>query len=390
MNTVYEEKQEKKFTKTFDVSNYEILTDDGFKDLVSLHETIPYQVFELKLSNGYALDCADDHIVFDESMNEIFVKDLKPGDKVITDEGIIDVVSNEETDRIENMYDFELVEGSDRRYFTNGILSHNTELAKQIAKNLFDSEDALIRIDMSEYMDKVSTTRIQGAAAGYVGYEDSNVLDQIRRKPYSVILFDEIEKAHPDVFNLFLQMLDDGHMTDSHGRKVSFKNTVILMTSNVGTRLVKDFGTGVGFTTKSKEEKRDEEIKSILEKELKKKFAPEFINRVDDIIYFKDLDKNDLMKIIELELSKSLNRGLEIGYKLKISKNLKEHILEQGYDPQYGARPLKRSIQRWVDDYVTEYIIDNEPKEGSTLKLSYNKKDDITIIKEESLKETDD
>ena len=182
----------------------------------------------------------------------------------------------------------------------SGILIGNsgvgkTELAKQLAKYLFETEDSLIRLDMSEYMEKISLTRIQGSAPGYVGYEDANVLDKIRRKPYSVVLFDEIEKAHPDVFNLFLQMLDDGHVTDSHGRKVSFKNCVILMTSNVGTKTVKDFGTGVGFSTKGKEDTRVEEIKGILQKELEKKFAPEFINRLDEIIYFKDLGKEEIM-----------------------------------------------------------------------------------------------
>ncbi|NBO22968.1 ATP-dependent Clp protease ATP-binding subunit, partial [bacterium] len=186
----------------------------------------------------------------------------------------------------------------------SGILIGNsgvgkTELAKQLAKYLFDSEEALIRLDMSEYMEKISLTRIQGSAPGYVGYEDANVLDKIRRKPYSVVLFDEIEKAHPDIFNLFLQMLDEGHVTDSHGRKINFKNCVILMTSNVGTRVVKEFGSGVGFNTKAKLDNSNNDVKSILEKELKKKFAPEFINRLDEIIYFQDLGKDEILKIVE-------------------------------------------------------------------------------------------
>lgn len=267
----------------------------------------------------------------------------------------------------------------------SGILIGNsgvgkTELAKQLAKYLFETEDALIRLDMSEYMEKISLTRIQGSAPGYVGYEDANVLDKIRRKPYSVILFDEIEKAHPDVFNLFLQMLDDGHVTDSHGRKVSFKNCVILMTSNVGTKTVKDFGTGVGFSTKGKTDTRVEEIKGILQKELEKKFAPEFINRLDEIIYFRDLGKEEILKIVDLELTKTLQRGSEIGYELTISDSLKEHLVTVGYDPKFGARPLKRAIQRWIDDTVTEYIIESNPKQGTTLNLDYDKENDISFV----------
>lgn len=255
-----------------------------------------------------------------------------------------------------------------------------TELAKQLAKYLFDSEDSLIRLDMSEYMDKISLTRIQGAAPGYVGYDDANVLDKIRRKPYSVVLFDEIEKAHPDVFNLFLQMLDEGNITDSHGRKVSFKNCVILMTSNVGTKVIKEFGSGVGFGTRAKLDSQDDNIKSTLEAELKKKFAPEFINRLDEIIYFKDLGKDEIMKIVELELVKTLNRGKEIGFTIEISESMKEHLVEVGYDPAYGARPLKRAIQRWIDDSITEFIIENDPKQDTALVVSYDKEKDKSIV----------
>ena len=264
-----------------------------------------------------------------------------------------------------------------------------TELAKQIAKYLFDSEDSLIRLDMSEYMDKISISKIQGSAPGYVGYEDANVLDRIRRKPYSVVLFDEIEKAHPEVFNLFLQMLDDGQVTDSHGRKVSFKNCIILMTSNVGTRLIKDFGTGVGFSTKTKEDQNDEQIKGILEKELKNKFAPEFINRIDEIIYFKDLGKEEILKIVDLELVKTVKRASDIGYPTEITDTLKEHLVEVGYDPKYGARPLKRAIQRWVDDIITDYIIEHNPKEGTSFLMDYNKEEDKSfVVVEKPVKKT--
>ena len=267
----------------------------------------------------------------------------------------------------------------------SGILIGNsgvgkTELAKQLAKYLFETEDSLIRLDMSEYMEKISLTRIQGSAPGYVGYEDANVLDKIRRKPYSVILFDEIEKAHPDVFNLFLQMLDEGNITDSHGRKVSFKNCVILMTSNVGTKVAKEFGSGIGFSTKNKLDHQHDEVKSILEKELKKKFAPEFINRLDEIIYFKDLGKEEILKIVDLELTKTLKRGTEIGFNVTVTESLKEHLTDVGYDPQFGARPLKRAIQKWVDDVVTEFIIDNNPKPGTTLSLDYNKETDLSFV----------
>ncbi len=380
MKVVYKNKEEKKFTKTFDMSNYEILTDDGFKDLISLHQTIPYEVWRVELSNGYSLECADDHIVFDSEMNEIFVKNLETGDKLKTDDGYAIVISVTNLGYSEPMYDFELSDNSDRRYFTNGILSHNTELAKQIAKYMFDSEDALIRLDMSEYMEKISITRIQGSAPGYVGYEDTNVLDKIRRKPYSVVLFDEIEKAHPDVFNLFLQMLDEGQVTDSHGRKVNFKNCIILMTSNIGTRIVKDFGTGLGFSTKAKENSASSDIKGILEKELKKKFAPEFINRLDEIIYFKDLGKEEILKIINLELNKTIARAKTIGYNLTISDILKDHLVEVGYDPQFGARPLKRSIQKWIDDYITEFIIENNPPQDSNINITYDATIDSSVV----------
>jgi ATP-dependent Clp protease ATP-binding subunit ClpC len=268
----------------------------------------------------------------------------------------------------------------------SGILIGNsgvgkTELAKQLAKYLFDSEDSLLRLDMSEFQEKINLSRIQGAAPGYVGYDDSNFLDKIRRKPYSVVLFDEIEKAHTDIFNLFLQVLDDGFMTDSHGRKVSFKNCIILMTSNVGTKIAKDFGGGIGFTTKSKEESKDQDMKDLLEKELKKKFAPEFINRLDEIIYFKDLSKDNISKIVELELNKTLTRSKDLGFELTIEDSLKEHLIAVGYDQEYGARPLKRAIQKWVDDYVTEFIIENNVKPTRGFVLSYDEKNERTIVK---------
>jgi ATP-dependent Clp protease ATP-binding subunit ClpC len=236
---------------------------------------------------------------------------------------------------------------------------------------------------MSEFMEKISISRITGSAPGYVGYDDSNFLDKVRRKPYSVVLFDEIEKAHSEIFNLFLQVLDDGYMTDSHGRKVSFKNTIILMSSNIGTKVVKDFGGGVGFNTSAKLQSKDSNIKSTLEKELKKKFAPEFINRLDEIIYFNDLSKEDILKIVDLELNKTLNRSIEIGYELTITEALKSHITEVGYSKEYGARPLKRTLQRLIDDEVTEFIINNPKKNNDIVKLQvdFNQEDESVIVK---------
>jgi ATP-dependent Clp protease ATP-binding subunit ClpC len=231
-------------------------------------------------------------------------------------------------------------------------------------------------------MEKISITRIQGSSPGYVGYEDASFLDRVRRKPYSVILLDEIEKANNEVFNLFLQVLDDGHMTDSHGRKVNFKNCVLLMTSNVGTKMIKDFGSGIGFSKKDS----NVDFKSTLEKELKKKFAPEFINRLDDIIYFRDLNKEDISKIVTLELNKSINRAKQLEIDIEVDESLMEHLVEVGYDPQYGARPLKRAIQRYVDDPITDYIILNNPEKGTKLLLSWDKEDENVKIKVPNVK----
>jgi ATP-dependent Clp protease ATP-binding subunit ClpC len=252
-----------------------------------------------------------------------------------------------------------------------------TQLAKVIAKYLFDSEDSLIRIDMSEYMEKFAVSRLIGAPPGYVGHDEGGQLtEKVRRKPYSVILLDEIEKAHPEVFNLLLQVLDDGQLTDSLGRKVNFKNTIIIMTSNTGSRQLKDFGTGVGFSTKFKEESKTELASSVIEKELKKKFAPEFLNRVDDVIMFNSLDKEHINKIITLELEKLVERVEKMEYQLEISDSAIEHISKEGFDPDYGARPLKRAIQRWVEDVLTEEIINSNPEKGTKMTLEYNSEDE--------------
>jgi ATP-dependent Clp protease ATP-binding subunit ClpC len=257
-----------------------------------------------------------------------------------------------------------------------------TELAKQLGKHMFNSEDALIRLDMSEFSDKVATSKLTGTSPGYVGYEDgSPFLNKIKNKPYSVILLDEIEKAHPEIFNVFLQMLDEGFLTDGHGRKINFKNCIILMTSNVGTRVVQQFGTGVGFSTSHKEETKDEEIKSLLEKELFKKFAPEFINRFDDIVYFKDLNDNDLMKILNLELEKLYTRVSNLEFNVEVDESLKNHLIKVGTDTRFGARILKRTVQKWVDDAITEKVLSDKPEKNSTFLLSYDEKNNKTEVK---------
>ena len=240
-----------------------------------------------------------------------------------------------------------------------------TQLAKVLAKELFDSEDALIRIDMSEYMEKFAISRLIGAPPGYVGYEEGGQLtEKVRRKPYCVVLLDEIEKAHPDVFNMMLQVLDDGYLTDSLGRKIDFKNTIIIMTSNVGARQLKDFGQGVGFGTAAKIAQADDNSKSIIENALKKTFAPEFLNRIDDVIVFNPLEKHDIDLIIEIELKKLFGRVSELGYTLNLSDKAKAFIAEKGFDKQFGARPLKRAIQKYVEDALAEEIITTKIASG--------------------------
>jgi len=243
-----------------------------------------------------------------------------------------------------------------------------TQLAKVIAKELFDSEDALVRIDMSEYMEKFAISRLVGAPPGYVGYEEGGQLtEKVRRKPYCVVLLDEIEKAHPDVFNMMLQVLDDGYLTDSLGRKIDFKNTIIVMTSNVGARQLKDFGQGVGFGTSAKKSQADEHTKGVIEAALKKTFAPEFINRIDDIIVFNPLEKEDIDKIILIELEKLYARIKDLGYNIALSDKAKDFIAEKGFDKQYGARPLKRAIQKYVEDVLAEEIITSKISSGDEI-----------------------
>jgi ATP-dependent Clp protease ATP-binding subunit ClpC len=257
-----------------------------------------------------------------------------------------------------------------------------THLAKMLAKNIFGSEEAMIRVDMSEYMEKHTTSKLIGAPPGYVGYEEGGQLtEKVRRKPYSVVLLDEIEKAHPDIFNILLQVLDEGFLTDSLGRKINFKNTLIIMTSNVGARKLQDFGTGVGFGTKAKIENLEEIRNNVINDSVKKAFSPEFLNRLDDIIIFKSLEKEDIEKIVSLPLKELEKRMLDLGYKIVISQKLKDFLVEHGYDEKYGARPLNRAIQKYVEDPIAEKMLDGEIKKGDTIKIGVSKGEIIVSVK---------
>ena len=263
-----------------------------------------------------------------------------------------------------------------------------TQLAKVLARELFDSEDALIRIDMSEYMEKFAISRLIGAPPGYVGYEEGGQLtEKIRRKPYAVVLLDEIEKAHPDVFNMLLQVLDDGYLTDSLGRKIDFRNTIIIMTSNIGARRLKDFGQGVGFGTSARASQADDNARSVIENALKKAFAPEFLNRIDDVVMFNALEKEHIDKIIDIELKQLFNRIKDLGYTLKLTKKAKDYIAEKGFDKQYGARPLKRAIQKYVEDALAEEIINSKISEGDVIMMDLVKDDDKLSVKIEKSEE---
>ncbi len=256
-----------------------------------------------------------------------------------------------------------------------------TQLAKVLAKYLFDSEDALIRIDMSEYMEKFAVSRLVGAPPGYVGYEEGGQLtEKVRRKPYSIVLLDEVEKAHPDVFNILLQALDDGQLTDSLGRKINFKNTIIIMTSNIGARQLKDFGQGVGFSTSAKKEGASEHEASVIQNALKKAFAPEFLNRIDDVIMFNHLSQENIHNIIDIELENLYKRIIDLGYQIKLTDAAKDFIAEKGYDSAYGARPLKRAIQKYLEDPLAEEIIQSKLSEGDIINVDLHENKEELII----------
>ena len=256
-----------------------------------------------------------------------------------------------------------------------------TELAKELARFMFDAEDSLIQIDMSEYMEKFAVSRLVGAPPGYVGYEEGGQLtEKVRRKPYAVVLLDEIEKAHPDVFNILLQVLDEGQLTDSLGRKVDFRNTIIIMTSNIGARQLKDFGAGVGFSTSAKINQSDAHSRGVIENALKRAFAPEFLNRIDDVVVFNALGKEEIFKIIDIELRALFGRVETLGYKIKLTDEAKDFIADKGFDSNFGARPLKRAIQKYLEDPIAEEILKGEVHEGDTLEVNYNKEKEEIVV----------
>jgi hypothetical protein len=386
----------KKITKTTKISDYEVLTDDGFVDVEALHETIPYEVYHLKLSDGKELKCADNHIVFVTEyhettfepigLSEIFVKDLEIGsfimvsddDGKLTDSEVLEVTN---LGYEEVMYDLELKEGSSRRYYTNGILSHNTLLAKLLAEHVYGDADALVRVDMSEYMEKHSVSRLVGPPPGYVGYDQGGQLtEKVRRKPHCVILFDEIEKAHDDVFNLLLQLLDEGHLTDGLGRKVNFKNALIIMTSNIGVKEANSFGQSMGFDAGISTFNEQNKSRAIIDKALKKKFKPEFLNRIDEAIIFNSLSKENIREIINVEIKHLESRLSELKFDFDISEEALDFIAKEGYDEEYGARPLNRAIQHYVEDLVADEILTEVFVEGDTIKIGYVKGDEVLTI----------
>lgn len=256
-----------------------------------------------------------------------------------------------------------------------------TQLAKVLSSELFDSEDSLIRVDMSEYMEKFAVSRLIGAPPGYVGYEEGGQLtEKVRRKPYSVVLLDEIEKAHPDVFNMLLQILDDGFITDSLGRRIDFRNTIIIMTSNIGSRQLKDFGQGVGFDTTARKQQVEDHARSVIENAMKKSFAPEFLNRIDDVVIFKALDREAIHQIIDIELGKLFTRVKDLDFELNMTDAAKDYVADKGFDSKYGARPLKRAIQKYVEDAIAEKIVNNEVNEGDKVLMDLDKgKGNLTI-----------
>ena len=341
--------------------NREIVTEDNVAEVVSMMTGIPVnRVAE-----------AESHRLAD-------LPNMIKGKVIGQDEAVIKVVKAIQRNRV-GLKDPNKPIGSFIFLGSTGV--GKTQLAKVLARELFDSDDSLIRIDMSEYMEKFAISRLIGAPPGYVGYEEGGQLtEKVRRKPYSVILLDEIEKAHPDVFNMLLQILDDGHITDSLGRKIDFRNTIIIMTSNLGARQLKDFGGGVGFGTSSKKDQEDAHAKSIIESALKKAFAPEFLNRIDDIIVFNSLEREDIHKIIDIELDKLLNRIGDLGYTLNLSETAKDYIADKGFDKKYGARPLKRAIQKYIEDALAEEIVNSKLDEGDTIFMDLDsKKNELTI-----------
>ncbi len=326
----------------------ETVTEDNVADVVSMMTGIPVNRIAQTESNKLAK-----------------LPDLIKGKVIGQDEAVAKVVKAIQRNRA-GLKDPNKPIGSFIFLGQTGV--GKTQLAKVLARELFDSDDALVRIDMSEYMEKFSISRLVGAPPGYVGYEEGGQLtEKIRRKPYAVLLLDEIEKAHPDVFNMLLQVLDDGYLTDSLGRKIDFRNTIIIMTSNIGARKLKDFGQGVGFGTAAKEAQAGDNTRSVIENALKKAFAPEFLNRIDDVMVFNALEKEDINKIIDIELAQLIARIKDLGYTLELTLKAKDYIAEKGFDKEFGARPLKRAIQKYVEDTLAEEIITANIQEGDKI-----------------------
>jgi ATP-dependent Clp protease ATP-binding subunit ClpC len=351
--------------------NREIVTEDNVAEVVSMMTGIPVN-----------------RVAEAESNRLSELPNLIKGKVIGQDEAVSKVVKAIQRNRV-GLKDTNKPIGSFIFLGQTGV--GKTQLAKVLARELFDNDDALIRVDMSEYMEKFAISRLIGAPPGYVGYEEGGQLtEKIRRKPYSVVLLDEIEKAHPDVFNMLLQVLDDGHITDSLGRKIDFRNTIIIMTSNIGSRQLKDFGGGVGFGTSSKKDQADAHAKSVIENALKKSFAPEFLNRIDDVIVFNSLERKDIHLIIDIELDHLLKRISDLGYTLKLTDKAKDYIADKGFDKQYGARPLKRAIQKYIEDALAQEIVNSKLSEGDTITMDLDeKKSELTIkIKKKKVTES--
>ena len=342
----------------------EIVTEDNVADVVSMMTSIPVNRIAQTEGNKLAL-----------------LPELIKGKVIGQDEAVAKVVKAIQRNRA-GLKDPNKPIGSFIFLGQTGV--GKTQLAKILSRELFDSDDSLVRIDISEYMEKFAISRLVGAPPGYVGYEEGGQLtEKVRRKPYAVVLLDEIEKAHPDVFNMLLQILDDGYITDSLGRKIDFSNTIIIMTSNIGARKLKDFGTGVGFGTSAQKSQEFSNQKSVIENALKKAFAPEFLNRIDDVVVFNVLEKEHINKIIDIELKILFERIKELGYTLKLTKKAKDFIADKGFDKQYGARPLNRAIQKYVEDALAEEIIKSHIQEGDIIKMDLDKAAEELTIKVE-------
>ena len=375
MNSNLSENTYRKFIEQIDVNDYQVETDDGFVDIVSINKTIPYLTYYVETEDDLKLTCADKHIVFKNDYSEVYVEDLKQGDEIITQNGLSKIKEIKNLGYEENMYDLELSNESNHRYYTNGILSHNTLIAKKLAEEIFGDDKALVRIDMSEYSEKNSVARLTGAAPGYIGYESGGQLTEaIKNKQYCVLLLDEIEKADSEIYNLFLQLFDDGRLTDSSGQIINFKNVIVLMTSNIGAKKASEFGHKIGFLSNEEDNK-----KSIIEKEMKGKFTPEFLNRIDKIVYFNNLNDNDLKKITKLEINKFVERVNSIGYNVTYTDNIVEYISQKAIKKkEYGARPIIRLVQNELEDKLTDEILMGNFENGHTFCFDF--KDDNIII----------